>query len=96
MSDSAPASAMRCESHRGRLRELHGEAPGAQIAPKLLPEQHLDIRFVVDHENKHVHVCTPDLFNDAPARGRTILNSVKRPVSDSTAIVPACCFTMMS
>ena len=29
-------------------------------------------------------------------RGRTILNSVNLPGSVSTAIVPACCFTMMS
>jgi hypothetical protein len=29
-------------------------------------------------------------------RGKTILNSVKRPDSVSTSILPPCCFTMMS
>src|SRR5208282_2338349 len=84
------------KGHRGRLRKLHCEAAGAQIAPELLPEQHFDIGLIVDDENKDVHASSPDLIRDAPARGRTILNSVNLPGAVSTAIEPECCFTMMS
>jgi hypothetical protein len=31
----------------------------AQIAPELLPKQHLDIRFIIDHEDKKIHRCVP-------------------------------------
>ena len=39
---------------------------------------------------------TTALARDAAVRGSTILNSVNSPGSVSTAIEPACCFTMMS
>jgi hypothetical protein len=32
------------------LRKLHHEAVGAEVASELLPEQHFDIRLIVDHE----------------------------------------------
>ncbi len=35
------------------MRKLHREAVGAQIAPELLPKQHLDIGLVIDHEQVH-------------------------------------------
>ena len=41
-------------------------------------------------------VRSPDLMRDAPARGRTILNSVKSLGLVSTSMDPPCCLTMMS
>jgi len=35
-----------------RLRKIHPEAVVAQVAPKLLAKQHLDIGLVVNNENK--------------------------------------------
>ncbi len=37
-----------------------------------------------------------EAIRDAPARGRTILNSVNSPGCVSTSIYPPCCLTMMS
>src|SRR5450755_2885018 len=42
-----------------RLRKIHREAAGAEVAPKLLAKKHLDIIFVVDDENKETHVLSP-------------------------------------
>jgi hypothetical protein len=39
--------------------------------PELLPEQHLDIRLIVNHENEKVHARSPDLTRAAPVRGLT-------------------------
>ncbi len=42
----------------------HREAPGAEVAPELLAEEHLDIRLVVNHENEQVHARSPDLIRE--------------------------------
>jgi hypothetical protein len=52
----------------GGLRKLHGEATSAEVVSKLLSEQNLDIRLVINHENEPVHARSPDLIRDAPAR----------------------------
>jgi hypothetical protein len=52
MSDTPAASAMRRKRHVAGLGKFHREATFAQVAPKMLAEQHLDIRFIVDNENK--------------------------------------------
>ena len=78
------------------LGKIHGEPTGAEIMPKLLPEQHFDIRLIVDHEYEQVHARSPDLMRAAPARGRTILNLLNTPGCVSTSIDPPCCLTMMS
>ena len=96
ISDAPAASAMRWSAIWGRLGKLHCKAASAEIAPELLAEQNLNVGLVVDHENDRVHVRSPDLIRDVPARGRTILNSVNSPGWVSTSIDPACCLTMMS
>ena len=82
--------------HGAGLGKLHREAAGAEIAPELLAEQHLDVGLVINHENEQVHARSPDLAMVAAARGRTILNSVNSPGCVSTSIDPPCCLTMMS
>ena len=52
---------MRCSASTRGLRELHREPAGAEVAPELLAKQHLDVRFVVDHEDEQGHACPPDL-----------------------------------
>src|SRR4029450_9523606 len=47
------------ERHAAGLSKIHPETTLAQIAPELLPKQHLDIRFIVDHEDEKVHRCVP-------------------------------------
>ena len=42
----------------GRLRELHHEAPGAEVAAELLAKQQLDVRLVVDHQDEQAHCLT--------------------------------------
>jgi len=34
------------------LNKLHSEPPGAEVMAEALAKQHLDIGFIVDHENK--------------------------------------------
>ncbi|MGB7854869.1 MAG: hypothetical protein WBL48_03110 [Pseudolabrys sp.] len=41
------------------MSKFHPEATLAQIAPELLPKQHLDIRFIIDHEDEKIHRCAP-------------------------------------
>ena len=84
------------KGHGGGLGKLHGEPASAKVAPELLSEQNLDVRLVVNHENKQVHARSPGLIRAAPARGRTIRNSVNAPGRVSTSIDPPCCLTMMS
>ena len=96
MSDTVACISDALKCHGGGLRKLHREAAGAEVAPELLAEQHLDIRLIVNHENEQVHARSPDLIRDAPARGRTIRNSVNSPGCVSTSIDPPCCLTMMS
>src|ERR1700733_9842615 len=96
MSDTPAASGDALERHWGRLGKLHREAARAKVAPKLLAEQNLHIGLIINHENKRVHMRSPDLIRDTPARGRTILNSVKLPGCVSTSIDPPCCLTTMS
>src|SRR5689334_23669219 len=64
--------------------------------PELLPKQHLNIRLVINHENKSVQDGSPDLVSGAPARGSTMINSLNAPGLVSTSIDPPCCFTMTS
>ena len=78
------------------MGKLDCKAASAEVAPELLAEQNLDISLIVNHENERVHVRAPDLIRDAPARGRTIRNSVNSPGLVSTSIDPPCCLTMMS
>jgi len=49
---------------------------GAEVAPKMLTEQRLYVRLIIDHEYEQIHARPPDLLADAAARCRTILNSV--------------------
>ena len=88
------SDALECSG--GGLGKLHGEATSAEVVSKLLSEQNLDIRLVINHENEQVHARPPDLIRDAPALGRTILNSVNSPGCVSTSKDPPCCLTMMS
>ena len=81
---------------RCRLGKFHVEATSAEIAPELLPEQQLNIGFVIHDKNKKAHARPPDLAMVAAARGRMILNSVNVPGSVSTSKRPACCLTTMS
>jgi hypothetical protein len=66
------------------LRKLHREAVGAEVAPELLAEQDLHIGLIINYENKRVHMRSPDLIRNTPARGRTIRNSVNSPGCVST------------
>ena len=75
----------------GGLGKFHRESARAKIVPKLLPEQNLHVRLVINHENKQVHYRSPDLATVAARRGRTILNSVNSPGRVSTSIDPPCC-----
>jgi hypothetical protein len=77
------------------LSKIHGEAAGAEVAPKLLAKQILDIGFVVNDENKEAHLSAPGLLW-AAIRGRITLNSVNSPGRVSTSIEPACCLTIIS
>jgi hypothetical protein len=52
------------------LRKRHGEPISAEVTPEVLAKQHLDIRLIIDHENKQVHGRPPDLASDAATRGR--------------------------
>ena len=68
------ADALKCG--RAGLGELHGELASAEVPPfppKALAKQHLDVRFVIDHENEGLML---DFGANAAARGRIILNSV--------------------
>src|SRR5262249_11932005 len=80
----------------GRLGKLHGKATGAQITSELLAKQHLNVRFIVDHDNKQAHDCAPDLASEAAPRRSVILNSVNSPGCVSISIDPECCLTTMS
>jgi len=44
------------------LGKFHSKAADAEIAPKLLTKQHLDVRFVINHENKQCHIQPPALL----------------------------------
>ena len=65
MSEALAASRIALQRHRGGLSKLHGKAAGTQVVAELLPKQHFDVGFVVDHENEKCHVCAPDLQSDA-------------------------------
>src|SRR6202043_4075796 len=78
------------------LSKLHGKPTCAEIAPKLLTEQQLYVRLIIDHEYEQIHPRPPDLLADAAPRGRKIRNSVNSPGLVSTSIDPPCCLTMIS
>ena len=46
---SVTSSGNAFQSGRGRLRKFHRETAGTQVAPELLAEKLLHVRFVVDH-----------------------------------------------
>ena len=56
---TSAASANALKRSGRRLGKVHGEATIAQVAPKLLAEQHFNVGLVVDHQNKQVHVLCP-------------------------------------
>ena len=58
MSDASAGIGDALQRRGGGLRKLHREAPGAQIAPELLAEQHLDIGLIVNHENEQAHAAS--------------------------------------
>jgi hypothetical protein len=60
------------------LGKIHLEAIIAQVAPELLAKPHLDIRLVVNNENKEAHKFAAALLSVA-LRGRMILNSANSP-----------------
>ena len=69
----------RRRSSRGairRLRKIHREAAGAEVAPKLLAKKHFYIRFVVDDENKGTHTVSPALRGLWKFRYRAALFSI--------------------
>ena len=55
ISDAPPDVGDALERRDGGLRELHREAPGADVLPELLPEQQLDVGLVVDNEDQQAH-----------------------------------------
>jgi len=57
-----------------RLGKIHREAAGAEVAPELLAKKHLNIRFVVDDENKETHMLGPAL------RGALDISLIERDV----------------
>src|SRR5436309_697836 len=50
----------------------------------------------VGHHNQNAHVGLLILPEELAVRGKTIVNSVNRPGSVATSMVPPCCLTMMS
>ena len=46
---------------RSRLGKFHHKPAAAEVAPKLLAKQHLNVWLVVDHENKQTHARPPAL-----------------------------------
>ena len=96
MIDTPVASATALKRGWSRRGKLHREPASANIMSKLLAKQHLNIRFVINHENEKVHDRPPDLATVAAVRGRVILNSVNSPGWVSTSIDPPCCLTMTS
>ena len=88
---------MLCSANGARLREFHGEAASAEIAPKMLPKQHLNIRLVIDNKDKKFHADAPVLANDCRLAWKNDAKfGVFAPGSVSTSIDPPCCLTVMS
>src|SRR5262249_42710757 len=58
MSDTPAASAIRRRAASPDCK-FHREAARAQVAPEMLAEQHLDIRFIIDNEDEKIHRCVP-------------------------------------
>ena len=75
-------------------REVEQVKSLAHLAPELLTEQDLDVRFVVDHQHPDPHDWPPSVA--AIARGRMIWNSVNASFRLSTVNRPPCCFTTIS
>jgi hypothetical protein len=48
------------------LGELHRETASAEIVPELLAKQRLNVRFIVNHENKQIQSLPPDLALQIP------------------------------
>jgi hypothetical protein len=46
-----------------RLGKFRSEAAGLQLMPKLLAEQHLNVWFIIDHENQEFHRSYPITVN---------------------------------
>jgi hypothetical protein len=45
--------------HVAGLGKFHPKSTVAQVTPELLPKQHLDVRLIIDHEDKKIHRCVP-------------------------------------
>jgi hypothetical protein len=52
------------------LRKLHRETGGAEVMPKLLAKQRLNVRLIVNHENEEVHGRSLDLAMVAAVRSK--------------------------
>ena len=61
ISDTPAASPMRSRAADAEGK-LHGEPASAQVTPEVLPKQGLNVRLVVDHENKQTHARPFDLL----------------------------------
>jgi hypothetical protein len=54
--------------------------------PELLAKQHLNVRLIINYENKEVHVDAPALPRAAALRGRVMRNVVNSPGIVSTEV----------
>ena len=99
--NDAPAAPLmrRIKGAIRRLRKIHREAAGAEVAPKLLAKKHFYIRFVVDDENKGTHMLSPALRGLWKSRYRAALFSIggneRNLFYTHTAIKNVKCFTWL-
>ena len=56
ISDTPVASAMRCSAAGA---DCANKPAGTEVAAKELAKQHLDIRFIVNHENEQIQPLPP-------------------------------------
>ena len=65
--EALPTLVMRWSAALAGLRKLHQEATRFQVVPEPLPEQQLDIGFIVNNQNEDAH---PRISCFAARRGR--------------------------
>jgi len=58
------------------LGKFNNESASAEVTPKLLAKQHLNIGLVINHENEHTHACPLDFPSDPAVQRKTSLNSM--------------------
>jgi hypothetical protein len=56
---------------RGGLGKLYGEPASAEVVPKVLAKQCLNIRLIVNYENEQVHIGPPI----SPAMSETLASA---------------------